>query len=622
MTQQTASRHRAAGRTRVLGRPSLRLLGAALTVLVVVMVTAGTTWFSGASFTAGSNTLARVGAASDYHPPRVSVTSPGATVQGAVQVQAVASDTGSGVNRVVIEYAAAGSVTWTPLCTDTISPYACAWDTTKVSDGDFRLRATATDNVGTATTSTVVTTRVANPATVELATIADVVRGTVPLSATVTGAGTRTATSTFQRKLSDATNWTSISGCADVTGTSPTCSWSTSGLTSSDYDVQVVTTLTSPGASLVISDVQEEVTVDYTAPTVSVTAPEPMRGTVQVTATPADEHSAIARVELSYKTAVLGTYTPLCTVTAEPYRCALNTTTLANTNYDLRAIAYDVVGNVSAAATARRAVDNGSATITVTAPLSGEVVRGSTTITTEHSVPFGGRMTSVQVDARLAGTSTWSVVCPASTATSCEWSTSTLPSGIYELRARLTYVTLLGRTQTTDSELVSVTVDNTPLKALDVQASSGSNAGKPSAGDTLVLTYEGSLDLGTVKSGWNGTETTINVTFRDMGVNPATTGDRATFDVPLGAVVFSHDYVKSGKSVAMTARMTATTIAVGGKTLTEITVTLDGSSSRELRTGKGNGTMRWTPSATVRTPGGVACSTTTAVESGAADREF
>ena len=135
------SDHRAPQRASLIGRPSRRLLA----VLTVLLVVAGTTWFTGASFTSGTDSSVSIGAAKDYYPPKVSVTSPGATVAGAVAVSAPASDTGSGVAQVVVQYAAAGSSTWTTLCTDTTSPYSCTWDTLTVLDGDYQLRAIATE---------------------------------------------------------------------------------------------------------------------------------------------------------------------------------------------------------------------------------------------------------------------------------------------------------------------------------------------------------------------------------------------------------------------------------------------------------------------------------------------
>lgn len=615
MTLQTASRHRAAGRTRVLGRPSLRLVGIVLAVLVVVTVTAGTTWFSGATFTAGSGTLARVGAAADYHPPTVSVTSPGATVQGVVQVRATAADTGSGVASVRIEQAPAGSSSWTTLCTATTTPYACAWDTTKVADGDYQLRATATDLVGTSATSAIVSTRVANPASVDLATIADAVRGTVVLSATVTGAGTRSTSSAFQYRLTDG-SWSTVTGCGAVTGTSPTCSWATGTVATDVYDVRVVTTVGSGGSALVVEDLQADVTVDNLAPTVTVTAPSPMSGTVQVVATPLDDDSGIASVTISYRLTGTTAFTTLCTTTVEPYRCALNTTNLVNqASYELRAIATDNAGNTTTSALVPRQVNNGIASITITSPLTGDLVKGTSTITTDYSA-LGTTPSRVRIDARRVGGSFTTICTDDAAPFTCDWATASLVTGSYELQATMTY----GVALTASSPLVTVTVDNTPLKALDVQASVGSTSGKASAGDTLVLTYEGQVDLTTIKTGWAGASTPLTMTLRDKNVATVTASDRATFDVNLGTVLFAQNYVKANKSVAVPATMVATTNATAGTTT--ITITLGAISSGDLRSATATGTMRWTPSAAARTPGGTACSTTTAVESGAGDREF
>lgn len=610
------SDHRAARRTSVVGRLSRRQL-AVLAVLVTVLATAGTTWFTGASFTSTTFGQVLVRAADDYKPPTVAVTSPGATVSGTVQVQATASDTASGVAQVRIEVAPAGSSTWTQLCTDTTSPYACPWNTLLVADGDYQLRAIATDVAGFTATSAVVTTRVANPATVALATVPDVVRGNVALSATVTGAGTRTVSSAFQHRVDGATAWTTISGCGTVTGTTPTCTWSTGSLADL-YDIRVVSTVGTGGSALVTSAEQLDVIVDNVAPTVTVSAPSPMSGTVQVTATAADEDSGVDRVELSYKLAAASTYTPLCTVSAEPYRCALNTTTLTNLqNYDLRAIAYDEAGNVSAAAVVRRQVNNGVASITITSPLTGDLVGGTHTITTDFSTPLGTAASSVRIEARLAG-GTYATVCTDTSAPyTCAWATTGLASGSWELRATMTY----GLALTVTSPVVTVAVDNTPLKALDVQAANGGTLNIPGTGDTMTFTYQGLVDLTTLKSGWDGSPTAITATFADKGVAPSTTQDRVSFSVPLGTVTFAQNYVKKNKTAPVPATMSAVTTTMGGVNVTVVTVTLDGVNAN-LRSSSTSAAMRWTPLATVRNLVGIACSTTPATESGASDREF
>ena len=247
--------------------PSWRLL----LVLGVVLVTAGTTWFTGATFTSGSTAQVSVGAAADYRPPTVALADPGASVSGTAQLTATATDSASGVARVVVEVAPAAGGPWTTVCTRTSAPYSCAWDTTALPDGDRWLRAVATDVAGFTATSQTRTTRIANAASVVLADLPVAVRGTVALSATVSGAGTRPVSSAFQHRVDGAVAWTTISGCAAVSGSSPSCSWSTAGLTDV-YDVRVVSTL-GTGTTTVVTDEQLDVVVDNTAPTVTVTAP-------------------------------------------------------------------------------------------------------------------------------------------------------------------------------------------------------------------------------------------------------------------------------------------------------------------------------------------------------------
>ena len=84
------SQHRATRRSRVVGRPPRRLLG----VLVVALVVAGTTWFSGASFTSASFAGVSVNAAADYHPPKVTLHDPAAVVNGTDSAETLRIDIG------------------------------------------------------------------------------------------------------------------------------------------------------------------------------------------------------------------------------------------------------------------------------------------------------------------------------------------------------------------------------------------------------------------------------------------------------------------------------------------------------------------------------------------------
>jgi hypothetical protein len=601
----------------MIGRPSRRLL----TVLAAVLLVAGTTWFTGATFTSGTSGSVSVGAARDYYPPRVSLTAQPTIVSGAVAVSATASDTGSGVARVVVQYAAAGSSTWTSLCTDQTTPYSCTWDTLTVADGDYQLRAIATDNVGSTTTSATITTRVANPAAVELAPIPDDVRGDVVLHASVTGAGTRTVTSTFTYRLAGTTgNWLSIGSCTGLTGLAPTCTWAT-GTLADTYDVQVESVVGSGGGQVKLVDVQTDVTVDNLAPTVAVDAPTPLSGTVQVIATALDEDSGIRQVELSYKPTLAATWTPLCTVTVEPYRCAFDTTGLDGAlGYQLRAIATDVVGNSTTSAVISRSVNNAMPSIAITSPLGGDRVTGNKTITTDH-VTAGRTVSGVLLEARPVGNSGWTSLCTATTAPYiCDWATAAIVSGSWELRATMTFAGLTGN-QSVASPSVIVTVDNSPLRALDVQAANGGLLGKVDGGDSLTFTFAGDVQLGSIRSNWDGTSVTVTVSMLDRAANPTAATDRVS--IPgLGTVAFPQNLVRKKKTVPVTASMTATKVTAGGATTTTVVLTFGAVTSGDLSTSTAAGAMVWTPLASIRSTANLAVSTAAATESGASDRDL
>jgi peptidoglycan/xylan/chitin deacetylase (PgdA/CDA1 family) len=92
----------------------------------------------------------------DLAAPTAAVTAPatGATVSGTVQLQATASDTGSGVARV--EFYVDGTLQGT----STSAPYKVAWNTRKASKGTHTITAVAVDNAGNRGTSAAITVTV------------------------------------------------------------------------------------------------------------------------------------------------------------------------------------------------------------------------------------------------------------------------------------------------------------------------------------------------------------------------------------------------------------------------------------------------------------------------------
>lgn len=88
----------------------------------------------------------------------VSLEDPGAFLTGTETLVAQASST-AGVASVKVQYATSGGTNWTDICTDTSSPYSCTWDTTKVADGLYDLRAVLVDGKDAQTISATVSAR-------------------------------------------------------------------------------------------------------------------------------------------------------------------------------------------------------------------------------------------------------------------------------------------------------------------------------------------------------------------------------------------------------------------------------------------------------------------------------
>jgi hypothetical protein len=589
-----------------------------IAALLLVLAALGGVQLTGATFTSTSATTLAVSAATDWEPPTVSVTSPGSVVSGTTTIAATAADSGTGVASVAIQYSVTDSGTWTTLCTDPTAPYSCSWATANVADGSYDLRAVATDRAGYASVSDSVTTRVANKLSVVLAPVADPARGAVTLRADVVNAGALVPLALyFQYSPAGSNSWTTVPGCAaGALVTTRTCTWNTT--TTGDYDVRAIAAY---GVGN-LTDVQAGVTIDNTPPTITLTVPSgTLSGTVTLTATTVDDDSGMDTVTFQQRRAGTSTWTTVCSDDLAPWTCPVTTTTLADGSYDFQAVATDLAGNATTTTAQTRTVDNTVASASVTSPAAGATVRGTVTVTAAANSNRG--VAKVVLEARATGTGTWTTLCTDTTAPySCDWNTSAITTGSYDLRAVLTDA---GGTVTT-SAVVTVAIDNSVLRAQDVQVTNVTTAGKPANGDRLVLTYSGVVNLATIQAGWTGASTPLTVTFKDKAVNGGAVSGLDYLvlgSTNLGQLTFDQNYVKAKKSAAFAATMVASTATVAGTQVTVVTVTLGATTDGgNLRTASNVGTTAWYPTAAVRTPAGLACSTTPATESGASDKDF
>ena len=601
-------------------RIALAVVAAATAVLVVL----GLTSFSSATFSATSSNPATVSAAADWTPPTVAMTAPGSTVKDVVTLAATASDAETGIASVTLQYAATGAG-WADVCTDTTAPYSCSWDTRGLADGAYSLRAQATDNAGYSATSATVSTTVANNLVVVLADPGDVVRGTVPLTASLFGAGSVSYSVSIQYAVAGSGRWTTL---CTRSAAPYTCDWATAAtggaaVANGDYDLRAIAV--SGGvttSSVVIADVE----VDNTAPTVTMTDPgSPLRGTVTLAANPADANSGVARVVIQYAATGTTTWLDACTVLDLPYSCSFATTALKDGSYSFRAVATDVAGNsTTSAVVGNRLVDNTVSSVSVTDP--GAYL--SDTVTVNANANSSAGVQSVRIQRSPAGTSTWTDLCTDTTSPySCAWDTTRVADGLYDLRAVLVDGT--GRT-TLSAVVTNRRVDNTPFRGVDVQTvNGGALAGRLDAGDQVVLTYSEVVTPGTVSAGWDGSPLAVALRLRDgnlLGLgNKGDTLDvmRGNSVLNLGSVNLREDYVKRQKTAQLSATMSLSTVTVNGFPASRVTITVGAQvSGSGLKTVTTPAAMTWTPLAAVLNAAGQAVSTAPVTELGVADREF
>jgi fibronectin type 3 domain-containing protein len=180
-------------------------------------------------------------------------------------------------------------------------------------------------------------------------------RGTIVLSGTAADAGSGIGSLAFQYAPAGTSTWTT--GCTDTV--SPyACSFDATAVADGLYDVRSLAS--DVAGNTTASAIVANRRIDNTGPTATMGDPGAyVRGTITLTAAAADAGSGVASVAIQRAPTGTSTWTTVCTDTVSPYSCPLNTTTLADGGYDLRAVATDVAGNPTTSATvANRVVDN------------------------------------------------------------------------------------------------------------------------------------------------------------------------------------------------------------------------------------------------------------------------
>jgi len=179
---------------------------------------------------------------------------------------------------------------------------------------------------------------------------------------------------------------------------------------------------------------------DWVPPIISLADPgAAIHGTVKLEATAADTYgSGVASVRIQRTLAGSGSWTDVCAATSPPFTCTLDTTTLANDYYDLRAVATDAAGFTSTDIIADVQIDNLAPVVSMVDP--GSKLSGVVTLSAEASDADSG-VASVTIQRAASGSSTWTDVCTTTASPySCRFDTRTVAEGAYDFRAIATDV--------------------------------------------------------------------------------------------------------------------------------------------------------------------------------------
>ena len=439
-----------------------------------------------------------------------------------------------------------------------------------------------------------------NTVAVTLADPGAAVQGTVGLTATASS-GRGSATVRIDAAVAGSGTWSAVCTAASAPYQ---CSWDTTGVADGRYDLRAVAT---DAAGYTRTATVASRTVDNQPPAVTLNNPGLYAGgTVTLSATASDPGSGVLNVKFQQRAQGANTWNDVCTDGTAPYSCSLNTTSLTDGYYELRAVAADRVGRSTATTPVTTRVDNTAPSASPSVP---PTARGSVTVTATASDSESG-IASVSFEALYAGT--WYPVCIVTAAPySCSADSHVVADGSYSLRL----VTTNGAGVKTISATVPIQVDNTSPAGTDVQAGNGGGVpGQLDSGDWLTLTYSEPIAPGSVLSGWTGAAQPVRVKISaadQLDVYDATGTTR--LNLVSTALDLGADFVTADADFDATLTQSANSI----------TVTLGALRSGTLAASPaGAGTLTWKPSGTATDLAGNPGTTTLVTESGAGDADF
>ena len=328
-------------------------------------------------------TSAVVNVTLDNDAPTITLDDPGAAVSGTVTLGvATSADTA----QVIFEQSVAGTGVWTTIATDSTpgDGFTAAFDTTALADGLYDLRARAIDVGGNPGTSAPRTTRLDN--TQPTGSVTAPGAGTtvggpaVQLAATGADAGSGVVSVTFEVKAFGAGAFSAVG--SDTTAPY-TLNWDSTSAPDGPAEIRALVT---DAAGNVHTTAVVLFTIDSTGPSVTLADPGAvLSGTVSLNASTG---GGAVRVSFGVSPAGSGTWTEVASDTSAPFDTGLDTSTHADGLYDLRAIAYDSLGNASTPSVRPNVrFDNTAPSLVSSAPADGSVSTSANQIVLTASEP-------------------------------------------------------------------------------------------------------------------------------------------------------------------------------------------------------------------------------------------
>jgi RHS repeat-associated protein len=545
-------------------------------------------------------------------------------VSHTVLVSGIGASVGTGFSSAGIEITPAGEGEWHSLCgpltPSLVGEFSCSWNTASgfYADGKYQLRAQLSDSSeppNTAPTAAITVLVDNTPPTGTTSTTPYLAGSAAPVSGTAEDTGSGVASWQLQITAAGKSEWANACSAqtTPTSGSTYLCNVNSTGDGDGPYELRAVVT---DNAGNEYTTFTVDTMVDNMPPTGTlerVTESEYVRGTLNLQGTASDSGSGVASWTPQLRPAGGGSWSDGCTEQTTPisgstYGCSLNTATLTDGEYQVRAQVRDNAGNVYDTSTQTIMVDN--------TPPAGSLealphYSSGTLEVRGHASDAASGVASWQLQIAPRDGSSWENVCLEQilpiegSIYGCSLDTTPFADGPYQLRALIT--DHAGNTYTTPA--VVTRFDNTtslePATCDDTwtgdagdglwqTASNWSTESVPEAGDracigageTVQLT-SGSYQVGSVED-----EGTLRVAGGSLELdNTSPASHVASFEFWDGTLsgsgtldVSSHFYwgysgvmSGSGQTVLDTGVSGAAYFGGGGSTLDERTFVNEGS---------------------------------------------